>query len=134
MSSSALGDTAVCGRLVCSTLENKNQRIDFAPEISAAGAIPTSGAHFLSPPANPTAYTLGAGVNGGDVLKLIHRGGGNQANIAVPTLHGASTAITLTGGSNVELVWSAAGEWYLTGRNSSSAATGAVVAGLPIIS
>ncbi len=132
MSSSALGDTAVCGRLVCSTLENKNQRVLKGGVVTAAGAVPTNGLHFIAPPANPTAYTLAAGDNEGDVVELIHNGGANQADIAVTDLHGAATAIAMTGGQSVRLIWGGApsglgGGWYLVGRESTSVvASGAV--------
>ena len=137
MSASALGDTAVCGRLVCSTLENKAVNRQFGTTISAAGALPINGIHFVAPAANPTAFTLADGNNVGDVVELIHAGGGNVANIAAPSLHGAAISISMTGGMSVKCVWGGpvgglAGGWYLTGRESTSAAASAVVA-LPTI-
>ena len=133
MSVVGLGDKAKVGVLDANEVSASKEQIKFRSQISAAGALPVTGAFFVAPPANPTAYTLGEGVNSGDVIKIIHRGGGNVANIAVPTLHGGANSISMPDGSSVELVWSALGEWYMTGRDSNAAATGAVVAGLPTV-
>jgi len=135
MSASALGDTAVCGRLMCATVENKNQRVLKGAGVTAAGAVPLNGLHFITPPANPTAYTLGAGTDEGDVLELIHSGGLNQANItsAAGIIHGTAVSIAMIGGQSVRLIWGgAAGGWYLVGRESTAVAASGVVV-LPTI-
>lgn len=135
MSASALGDTAVCGRLNCATLENKSQRqlID-GSDITAAGALPTSGFHVLAPAANPTAFTLPDGSAAGQVVEFLHKTGGNVGNIVPSTLHGGITTIAMTGGSHVKLIWSTNGEWYLINRCGDGAAGAASVANYPAIS
>ncbi len=132
MSASALGDTAVCGRLQAATVATKKERVLLGAEITAAGAIPTSGFYFVAPPANPTAYSLAAGGESGDVLTVIHKSGGNVANIAIPDIHGSVTTIAMTGGAHLKLVWSGA-EWYVLGRDGTGAAAATAVAGCPAL-
>lgn len=129
----SLGPAATCGNLTADKLDAKEVTQRFGSVISAAGDLPKSGLYFVAPPANPTAYTLPAGVNAGDKLELIHQGGGNDADIAIADLHGASVSVTLAGGSAcVSLVWSGT-EWYITNRASSSVAAAAAVANLPVV-
>lgn len=133
MSASAIGDSAVCGKLIAQEVEVKAITQRFGSSITAAGALPTKGLFFVAPPANPTAYTLAAGTNPGDRVELIHAGGANDANIAIADLHGASVSVSLAGGSAcVALVWSGT-EWYIINRVSSGVAAANAVANLPVV-
>jgi|DEB0MinimDraft_6_1074348.scaffolds.fasta_scaffold65251_1 hypothetical protein len=134
MSASALGDTAVCGKLVADQVQNVSQRqVIGSLEFSAAGALPTSGFHILAPAANPTAFTLPNGSKPGDVVEFLHKTGGNVAQIAPSVLHGAITRIDMTGGSHVKLVWSTNNEWYLINRCGDGAAAANAVQNYPTI-
>ena len=135
MSAVGLGESAVCGRLQANTVATKKERVLLGADITAAGAVPTSGFYFIVPPANPTAYSLPVGVEAGDVLTIIHKSGSNVANItASPTtiIHGSVTTIAMTGGAHLKLVWGGT-EWYVIGRDGTSAATATAVAGCPAL-
>ena len=133
MSASALGDTAVCGKIVADEVQSAVQRITIGANIDAAGALPTTGLHFLFPPTNPTAYTLADGVAKGDVVEFVHVGGANDADITISNLHGPAGTASLQGGSaSIRLVWNGV-EWYILGRSSNNAAAANAVANLPVI-
>ena len=135
MSAVGLGDNAICGRVQCTTLENKNQRVEIgAAEITAAGALPTSGFHILAPSANPTAFTLPDGEKPGDVVEFLHKTGGNVAEITPSTLHGAITQVDMTGGSHAKFIWSTNGEWYIINRCGDGAAAQNAVQNYPVLS
>ena len=135
MSASALGDTAVCGKLVADQVQNTSQRqVIGSLEISAAGNLPTSGFHILAPAANPTAFTLPAGEKPGDVVEFLHKTGGNVANITPSTLHGAITQVAMTGGSHAKFIWSTNGEWYIINRCGDGAAAVNAVQNYPALS
>jgi len=130
MSVVGLGDRAVVGELDADEVQYARERLTFGDKSETAGALAVVGVQFIKPPANPTAYTLGDGVDVGDVVHFIHEGGGNVANISAPKLHGAAVSAALGGGASLRCVWSGT-EWYVIGRDSSAVAAGGVVAGLP---
>jgi hypothetical protein len=133
MSASALGDSAVCGKLVADEVQSAVQRITIGDNIGATSALPTTGLHFIFPPTNPSAYTLGVGEAKGDVVEFVHVGGTNVADIAITALHGTSTSASLQEGTaSIRLVWNGV-EWYILGRSSNNAAAANAVANLPVI-
>lgn len=134
MSVVGLGDKAVAGEIDAGVARSEVQNVKYGGEISTAGALPVKGVYFINPPANPTAYTLADGERSGDIVKFIHRGGANVANISVPSLHGVGNTIDMTGGASFELVWSLNGDWYMVGRNNGSVAGATAVVALPAIS
>lgn len=134
MSVVGLGDKAVAGEIDAGVARSEVQNVKYGGEISTAGALPVKGVYFINPPANPTAYTLADGERSGDIVKFIHRGGANVANISVPSLHGVGNTIDMTGGASFELVWSLNGDWYVSGRDNGVAQASNAVAGLPAIS
>ncbi len=134
MSVVGLGDKALVGELDADEVRHEVESIKYKDQITTAGVLPNKGVFFVAPPANPTAYSIPDGTRSGDVLKVIHRSGGNVANISVPSLHGGGNSIAMTGGASFELVWSINGDWYMTGRDNGIVAAGGVVAALPAIS
>ncbi len=133
MSAISLGDTAVVGRLEAATLDFKNERRKIPVDITAPGALPTLGFHILAPAANPTAFTIPDGNAKGDVVEFLHRTGGNVANITPSDLHGAITAVAMTGGSYSKFIWSGT-QWYIIGRCGDGAAAGNAVLNYPVLS
>jgi len=132
MSAISLGDTAVVGRLEAATLDFKNTRRKIPVDITAPGALPTLGFHVLDPAANPTAFTVPDGKNRGDVVEFLHKTGGNVANITPSDIHGAITAVALTGGAYCKLIWTGS-QWYIIARCGDGAAAGNAVLNYPVL-
>lgn len=133
MSVTGLGQIAKCGTLDATTIEYTNQSLHLTPVITAAGALPTKGFHILQPGANPTAFTVPDGTRAGDVVEFLHRTGSNVGNITPSDIHGAITAIAMTGGCYVKLIWTGS-QWYIINRCGDGAAAATAVANYPALS
>jgi len=132
MSAISLGASAIVVDLVATDIKYKNERRKIVADITAPGALPTVGFHILLPAANPTAFTLPDGKVVGDIVEFLHRSGANVANITPSALHGAITAVAMTGGSYSKFIWLGQ-QWYIIGRCGNGAAAANAVDNYPTL-
>jgi hypothetical protein len=131
MSVLGLGDRAVVKVLECTQMSSAEQRVVVGETLTVAGAVKPLGFTRLAPSVNPIALTLVDGANVGDIVEILHDGGGNLGVLTPAHLH-SSTSISFQGGGYCKLMW-AGTEWYIIGRVGAGVAAGNAVAGYPVI-
>ena len=133
MSASALGDTAVVGKLIADELESSGVTIGRQYD-STDTVLATTGFHKIASDGGAVALSLPDATRSGDIVELLHVAGGNTVVVTPVNLRGAAVSLnfTSTAGGYAKLIFIST-TWYILARSSDAVAAATAVANLPAV-
>lgn len=133
MSASALGDTAVVGKLIATEIESSGVALGRQYD-NTDTVLATTGFHKISSSGGAVALSLPDAARSGDIVELLHVAGGNVAVITPVNLRGTAVSLnfTVTAGGYAKLIFIST-TWYILARSSDAVAAAAAVANLPAV-